>query len=91
VRKVVVVTHVPLFEEQMLRKPTDQRWELANAYFGNLATGSMVARYGKAAAVISGHTHCGREGVVQRKDGSEIEVHTVGSEYGRPAFVVLRA
>ena len=89
VRAVVVATHVPIFEEQMTRKPDNHRWELSNAYFGNLTTGGAVAGFEKVRTVISGHTHCGRRGTVVRDGAPPIEVHVVGSEYGRPAFVVV--
>jgi 3',5'-cyclic AMP phosphodiesterase CpdA len=89
VRAVVVATHVPVFEEQMTRKPGNEQWELSNAYFGNLTTGAAVARFPKVRAVVSGHTHCGRRGTVAREGAHPIEVHVVGSEYGEPAFVVV--
>ena len=89
IRSVVVTTHVPIFEEQMTRKPGSHRWELSNAYFGNLTTGAAVARCAKVRTVVSGHTHCGRRGTVVRDAAPPIDVHVVGSEYGRPAFVVI--
>ena len=89
VRAVVVATHVPLFEQQMMRKPGNFEWELSNAYFGNLTTGAAVARFANVRTVVSGHTHCGRRGTVVREAASPIDVHVVGSEYGAPAFVVV--
>ena len=89
IRSVVVATHVPIFEEQMTRKPDNHRWELSNAYFGNLTTGAAVARFEKVRTVVSGHTHCGRRGTVVRDGAPPIEVHVIGSEYGKPAFVVI--
>ena len=89
VRAVIVATHVPLFEQQMTRKPGNYQWELSNAYFGNLTTGAAVAHYAKVRAVVSGHTHCGRRGMVVRERAPPIDVHVVGSEYGTPAFVVV--
>jgi len=89
VRSLVVATHVPIFEEQMTRKPGNYQWELSNAYFGSLTTGAAVARFEKVRIVVSGHTHCGRRGTVVREGAPPIEVHVVGSEYGRPAFVVV--
>ena len=89
IRSVLVATHVPIFEEQMTRKPGNHRWELSNAYFGNLRTGAAVARYAKVSTVVSGHTHCGRRGTIVREGAPPIEVHVVGSEYGRPTFVVV--
>ena len=89
VRSVLVATHVPIFEEQMTRKPGNHRWELSNAYYGSLRTGAAVARYAKVGTVVSGHTHCGRRGTVVREGAKPIEVHVIGSEYGRPTFVVV--
>lgn len=89
VRALVVATHVPIFEAQMTRKPDNHEWELSNAYFGNLTTGAAVARYAKVRVVVSGHTHCGRRGIVQRAGAPPIDVRVVDSEYGRPAFVVV--
>lgn len=47
VERVVVATHVPIFEEQMLRKPGDPDWGFSNAYFGNLRLGAVVALFSK--------------------------------------------
>ncbi len=41
---VLVVSHVPLFEEQMCRKPHDLHWGLSNAYFSNLTLGQRCSR-----------------------------------------------
>lgn len=90
VERVVVVTHVPLFECQMTRRPGDEYWERTNAYFGNLETGRAVARFGKVAAVASGHTHQAEAGEVERGGGlAPIRAVTVGSDYGEPRFEVL--
>lgn len=93
VTEIVVVTHVPLFEEQMFRKPADLQWELSGAYFGNFTTGREVLAFPKVTRVVSGHTHCGRHATVKRPAdlGGDIEVQVVPSEYGAPAFVVLEA
>jgi 3',5'-cyclic AMP phosphodiesterase CpdA len=57
--------------------------------FGNLTTGAAVARYGKVRTVVSGHTHCGRSGTVVRDGAAPIDVRVVGSEYRKPAFLVV--
>ena len=90
VDRVVLVTHVPLFEEQMVRRTDEASWGLMRAYFGNLRTGAAVLRFPKLAAVVSGHTHrpvAGRP--VERSGATPVAVHVVGSDYGEPGLVVL--
>jgi predicted phosphohydrolase len=89
VHEVLVVTHVPLFEEQMTRKPGDPRWELSNAYFGSLTTGRAVLGFGKVVGVVSGHTHCARRATVRADDGHAIAASVIGSEYGRPELELV--
>ncbi len=91
-RATLLVTHVPLFDEQMLRKPDDPRWGLGNAFFGNLTLGRRVLDTRKLRAVISGHTHIGRTGVVTRPGAPDlpaVAVSVVASDYGSPAYVVV--
>ena len=89
VRAVVVVTHVPLLEEQLLRKPHDERWSISNAYFGNLTLGHAVMAEPKVQFVISGHTHVGRQATVRRDGLPPIETRVVPSDYGRPARIII--
>ncbi len=89
VRRVLVVTHVPLFEEQLDRRPWDREWAIRTAFFGNLALGAEVLRRPKVAQVVSGHTHAGRRGPVYRREGPPVTAMVVGSDYGRPAFVTV--
>lgn len=95
VRAIVVVTHVPLFEEQLSRRPYDPRWSFSNAYFGNLTLGQRVAEVGKVRRVVSGHTHVGREGRVSRRarrdDGElpDIHVSVIASDYDAPVYLVV--
>jgi 3',5'-cyclic AMP phosphodiesterase CpdA len=88
VREVVVVTHVPLFDACMRRlaahEPDAARWNFTNAYFGNLTLGARIAAVGKVRHVVSGHTHCGGDWTV-----GGLRAQVVGSDYGRPAAVVL--
>ena len=88
VRSIVVITHSPIFDEQVLRKPDNIRWSFSNAYFGNLTFGERVRRFEKVRHVISGHTHAGRRGVV-REGEREITVTTLDSQYGKPVFVTV--
>jgi 3',5'-cyclic AMP phosphodiesterase CpdA len=89
VRQVVVVTHVPLLECQMCRKPNNRDWGFSNAYFGNLTLGAQVLERKKVSHVISGHTHVGRDARLTLADGRSIEVHVLASEYGRPKWLGL--
>ncbi len=78
---VAVVTHVPLLEEQMERRPHDPTWGLCNAYFGNLTLGRRVTAFRKVRAVVSGHTHAGR-----RAKRGAIDIRVVDSDYGAPSY-----
>jgi hypothetical protein len=85
-----VVSHVPIFEEQLLRKP-DFDWQFSNAYFGNITLGKHLVKKRKVGAVVSGHTHIGMEGVVQRPvlDGGPLPVFVLGSDYHSPTYSVI--
>lgn len=90
VRNVVVVTHVPLFEEQILRKPDDFDWGFSNAYFGNLTLGRQVLQTSKKVQmVVSGHTHIGRQGQVKRPDQSALTVFVLGCYYDAPLYTLI--
>lgn len=89
VRSVVVVTHVPIVEEQMVRRPEDPRWGFSNAYFGHLTLGERVVREPKVRAIVSGHTHCAVRATLERERGESIDVRVIGSEYGEPAFELI--
>ncbi|HEV2237436.1 MAG TPA: metallophosphoesterase [Ktedonobacterales bacterium] len=86
---IAVVTHVPIFERQMLRKPGDLRWGSTNAYFGNLTLGQRLRDVVKLRYVLSGHTHVGREGQVERPPLAPLPVVVVPSDYGKPAYVAV--
>jgi 3',5'-cyclic AMP phosphodiesterase CpdA len=86
---IAVVTHVPIFEQQMLRKPWDTRWGATNAYFGNLTLGQRLRDIAKLRYVLSGHTHVGREGRVERAPLAPLPVVVVPSDYGKPAYVAV--
>jgi hypothetical protein len=92
IHATVAVTHVPLFEEQMLRQAHDPRWGYSNAYFGNLTLGGRIIGMAKLCAVVSGHTHVGRQGVARRPEAPEqppVPVYVLPSDYHRPAFMVV--
>jgi calcineurin-like phosphoesterase family protein len=86
---IAVVTHVPIFERQMLRKPGDTRWGATNAYFGNLTLGRHLRDGAKLRYVLSGHTHVGRDGWEERAPLPPLPVVVVPSDYGKPAYVAV--
>jgi Calcineurin-like phosphoesterase len=88
---VMVVTHVPIYRAQMVTKPGDRRWGMSNAYFGNLTLGERLTRMSKLRCVVSGHTHCGREGVVERPGLPPLSVSVVASDYHRPVYVTIES
>jgi predicted phosphohydrolase len=89
IHRVVVVTHVPVFEGQMLRNPDNFAWSVANAYFGNLRTGRAIARFPKVRVVISGHIHTSLTTTVSRTHMADIHAFVVGSDYGDPDWVLV--
>jgi hypothetical protein len=89
VRRVVVVTHVPLVEGQMCRDPSNRDWAFANAYFGNLTLGRKVLARPKVAHLISGHTHTGREFRLDRPGLPPVEARVLPSDYENPAWFGL--
>lgn len=89
VAQTVVVTHVPLLECQMCRRPHDPVWSFTNAYFGNLTLGREVLARRKVTHIVSGHTHVGREGRVAAADGRLVHARVLDSHYGQPRWHLL--
>lgn len=89
VRQILVVTHVPLLEEQMHRDPTTPSWAFTNAYFGNLTLGKQVLARPKVTHVISGHTHVGKSAMVKRPGMAAIDARVLASDYHHPAWTGL--
>lgn len=87
--RVIVATHVPVFEEQMRRDPTNFAWSVANAFFGNLRTGQEIARFPKVRAVVSGHLHTNIRAVVKRPRMPDIHACVIGSDYGNPTWMMM--
>jgi 3',5'-cyclic AMP phosphodiesterase CpdA len=88
---ILAVTHAPLCEEQLVRKPDDLHWSIGNAYLGNLTLGRRVLAASKVRAIVSGHTHVGCSGHIERSDGSAMLYAVVPSEYGDPACLLVDA
>jgi hypothetical protein len=89
VQRVVVVTHVPLVEGQMRRQPDVVRWAFSNAYFGNLTLGRKVLSRRKVSHIVSGHTHFGKQCVLERLGMSAVTAHVLASDYEEPAWLGL--
>ncbi|HEU5348186.1 MAG TPA: metallophosphoesterase [Ktedonobacterales bacterium] len=89
VQAVMVVTHVPLYRVQMFYKPGNVRWGTGNAYFGNMTLGQRLLTMRKLRRVISGHTHIGREGSVDRPDLPPLPVSVLASDYHRPIYLAV--
>jgi Calcineurin-like phosphoesterase len=90
-RAVLVVTHVPLFRVQMFYKPGDLRWGTGSAYFGNMTLGEHILPMSKLRHVVSGHTHIGRAGMVERPDLPPIPAWVVPSDYHKPAYLTIES
>ncbi|MCK4721313.1 metallophosphoesterase [bacterium] len=88
VREIVVVTHSPIFEGQIKRKPGNIKWGFSNAYYGNLTFGKIAGECGKVTHAIAGHTHSGMEGITEIS-GHPARVVTLNSQYNEPLYLVL--
>ncbi len=88
VHQVVVVTHVPIFEQAVPHYPESDFWSLMRAYAGNFTLGELVRRMPKVTHVVSGHIH--RAGCwTVTGDYGPIDVRLVGSQKAAPRAVVL--
>ncbi|CAN5263331.1 metallophosphoesterase [soil metagenome] len=88
VKSVLAITHVPVFESQIERNPEDEQWARGNPYFGHLTMGEALRGFTKLRYIVSGHTHLGLNGVVERP-GIPIGSAVVGSDYGKPRWVTV--
>lgn len=89
VDRILVVSHVPCFESQLEKDSADPEWCLASAFFGHLTLGECLRGFPKVRWAVSGHTHMGLNGLVERPGGAPIATAVVGSDYGRPRWVTL--
>jgi predicted MPP superfamily phosphohydrolase len=89
VEDLVLLTHVPIFEEQMVRKEDNPQWGFSNAYFGHLTLGESVRPMAKLRAVISGHTHQHRHCTLTRDPLAPLQVWVVDSDYGAPNWHLI--
>jgi 3',5'-cyclic AMP phosphodiesterase CpdA len=89
VKQIVVVTHLPILDCQLLPWPDNPDWGFMRAYFGNLTLGREVLRRAKVTHVVSGHTHKGYAERLRLPGGREIDVRVVGRVGGKPGWVPL--
>lgn len=89
VEQIVVVTHVPVVEQQITRKPWDLDWQEGAAYFGNLTLGAEVLRRRKVRCIWSGHTHSPQFATVARDGAASVEVLVTPSDYKDPRFLTF--
>lgn len=80
INKVIVITHVPIFSEQMVRSVGDN--PIGDAYFGNLTMGKAVMGFSKVKHVISGHTHRCRY-----REIGDMQLTSLPGDYMRPAYI----
>jgi predicted phosphohydrolase len=90
VEHIVVVTHVPILEPQLARRPGDKFWSFSNAYFGNLTLGQAVVKRPKVCLVVSGHTHYFRRSAFLAPNGRVIQTAVVGRRNRHPTFLSFR-
>lgn len=82
IERIIVVTHVPLFSEQMVSHRSDSRQ--ADAYFGNLTLGQEILKFDKVTNVISGHTHRPVDAKV-----NNVHVQIIPGDYRDTGYLVL--
>lgn len=89
VTRILVVTHMPIFDEMIPDYPQSEKWSLLRAYMGNLALGRIVCACPKVTHVVSGHLHRGSAWRLARSTGGVIDCHVIGASNGVPDFVTL--
>lgn len=88
VREILVVTHMPPFEQAITRLPGNLAWNIGNAYFYNLTLGRRIVKYPKVTRVLSGHTHIGKDETILTAQGA-IDFHVIDSDYGHPVYLTF--
>lgn len=89
VHSIVVVTHVPCMPCQITRKPFDWHWSCSTAYFGNLSHTKVIMGCSKVKFILSGHSHQDNRNPIEFDDGQIVDIITLGSDYGKPLFVIV--
>ena len=84
---ILLVTHVPIFREQLVIKPDIPRWGWGNAFFGNITLGQRARSISKLRAVVSGHTHIPVKATTLHSSGA-LPVWVTASDFHKPSYVV---
>ncbi|HEX9037111.1 MAG TPA: metallophosphoesterase [Ktedonobacterales bacterium] len=87
VDSILLVTHVPIFREQLVIRPDIPNWRYGNAFFGNVTLGERVRGMAKLCAVVSGHTHIPVKTTTRHASGS-LPVWVTASDFHKPSYVV---
>lgn len=90
VRRVLAVTHFPVFDWQVPRDPGNRLAALRNAYEANLNIGRVLLGHATLAGVVSGHVPLGGCRVLYRDPLPPIPSWLVGSSPETPGFVLAR-
>lgn len=88
VEQILVVTHMPIFDEMIPSYPQSEKWSLLRAYMGHLAIGDSVRSCPKVTHVVSGHLHRGGRWRLTGCNGT-IDCRLIGANGGIPDFVTL--
>lgn len=88
VARILVVTHMPIFDAVIPTYPQSEVWSLLRAYMGNLALGDGVRACPKVTHVVSGHLHRGGAWRVAGAAGV-IDCRVVGTRDNFPTSVTL--
>jgi hypothetical protein len=90
VKSILLVTHVPIFREQLVIKADVPNWGYGNAFFGNVTLGAQARGLSKLRAVVSGHTHIAVKAATAHASG-RLPVWVTASDFHRPSYVVYDA
>ncbi|HEX8731888.1 MAG TPA: metallophosphoesterase [Ktedonobacterales bacterium] len=86
VEDILLVTHVPIFREQLIIRADVPNWGYGNAFFGNMTLGARLRGSPKLRAVVSGHTHIGRTETLADEQATPVWV--IPSDFHAPRYVV---
>lgn len=89
VQRILGITHVPCFETQLEERPEDAGYTADTPYYAHLTLGEALRAYKKLRWVVSGHTHLGLNGLIERPGMPPIATAVVGSDYGKPRWVTV--